>query len=761
MKGKQLEKGNILCCIDQPMTHIYLLTSGSMNVTFPGGSYSLGRGDVVGILDVASEKYQFTYTALEDITFETYEVEGISSFHALFGSLPQLATLFCQSAFRQINQLLNGYSTLCFESSMLANSATSYYEQYVKSCQVLGVTSREFLELEEFSDFDPNVALDPWVNGFYNGMESMYAGANGAVLSSQPGVSIGFLYKSSLDAHWFLSAYHYIYEYQSDYYRLLIHNNGTDLFGLYHNLFSQTPSGHPERDTIMSQVNQMSLEVRGCSYLDQMVVEERISDFQKPLTSLNLDEFVDGAALPDIGEINLYEEILTNSLGTLLKFTDAEEELTTNFSNVVMSLRKVSDLSSGDDSVNHLRKRAADVFVSFYQETFLKSLNVASLPLPVKLFLYFGYVDEELVGKQNLEYLCHLSDTLDATKTPHIYTLYDWLRAIYTGKKMPSRNQYEEDYVDYVHNLKVTKKITEAQERKMMDDSIQRVQYELKNMFPTVNKITFGRISTYCPILHRDHFIKPLDKCLVTPKLLQECLDHVRSIDYGAYYRETLYTHEKLTNLRDMIHVEYLPEFILMPNVGTRGVMWQEIEGRKRTTHARMMLPIFYLEDLQTAIIRMTGDYRWEMCKRIQGARWNDLSERSLTSEYFDYIQFYKRNNELSPEAKEKIKTALLKAKNNFKEMFVSDYLTWIMYEGAGSPRMNKTARSILFAHCPFSLQIRETLMANPLYRELIERYIFQNKKRQHHLDVLVTKITNAGHPVPSEILCEQAYTER
>ena len=30
---------------------------------------------------------------------------------------------------------------------------------------------------------------------------------------------------------------------------------------------------------------------------------------------------------------------------------------------------------------------------------------------------------------------------------------------------------------------------------------------------------------------------------------------------------------------KEVIHVEVLPDFILMPNVGNRGVMWQEIEG--------------------------------------------------------------------------------------------------------------------------------------------------------------------------------------
>lgn len=56
-----------------------------------------------------------------------------------------------------------------------------------------------------------------------------------------------------------------------------------------------------------------------------------------------------------------------------------------------------------------------------------------------------------------------------------------------------------------------------------------------------------------------------------------------------------------------------------------------------------------------------------------------------LTSEYFDYVQFYRKNSELSTDAKEKIKTALTKARNSFKEMFVNDYIIWVVYEGKGS----------------------------------------------------------------------------
>ena len=42
-----------------------------------------------------------------------------------------------------------------------------------------------------------------------------------------------------------------------------------------------------------------------------------------------------------------------------------------------------------------------------------------------------------------------------------------------------------------------------------------------------------------------------------------------------------------------------------------------------------------------------------------------------------DYVQYYKKNHDLSPEAKEKLKNALWKAKNNYREVFVKDCLLY------------------------------------------------------------------------------------
>ena len=148
------------------------------------------------------------------------------------------------------------------------------------------------------------------------------------------------------------------------------------------------------------------------------------------------------------------------------------------------------------------------------------------------------------------------------------------------------------------------------------------------------------------------------------------------------------------------------------------------------------------------------------MCRRIQGPRWNVPSEPSLTSEYFDYIQFYKKNHELTADAKEKIKSAMQKAKNSYKEMFISDYIIWVLYEGAGSPRLNKVARAIISTYCPFSKEIRNRLGSNPMYKEMLEKYELKTSQKIHHLEAICQKIERGQASLPEELLIQKKFLE-
>lgn len=450
---------------------------------------------------------------------------------------------------------------------------------------------------------------------------------------------------------------------------------------------------------------------------------------------------------------------LTGSLEKILKFAGCEEELAGSFRTSVAAYKKLSNKNDDDPSATQLRRTIADLFYKVYEGALRTSVRSGTLPPVIRMFFEFGYVDEELAGMENAVYLYGLTQNMPTCPEKGVYSIYEWLMAIYQGKKEPSRNEMDMDYRDYILEQKRMGRLTQAQEAALMQNNGSKVIYELTNMFPVINRLTFGQLSIFCPLFSAHNLFKSLDTALVTADKVTSAIENIRNKDFKAFYRETRYYHQE-RGINEQIEVEVLPDIILMPNIGSRSIMWQEIEGKKRTTPSRMMVSIFHTEDLSQSIMRLTGEFRWEMCKRAQGARWNDITEPSLTSEYCDYVQFYRNNKELSADTKEKIKRQLARARNNYRTMFVSDYMTWLLYESAGSPRLNKFARNILFTYCPFKKEVREKIGANPLYKQAMERYTIANSKVLHRITLQYRKLENTPDGVPEEIQEYKDYLE-
>ena len=451
---------------------------------------------------------------------------------------------------------------------------------------------------------------------------------------------------------------------------------------------------------------------------------------------------------------------LEGSLEQILAYSTLEMEEKEQLRQLLTQYAKLHDRASTDEGPRILYKKITESFLNLYRSVTLKALNDTDIPVVVRMFLYYGYLDENIAGMQHAKTLCELACAYTHPRQTHVYPFFYWLKEIYEGRKQPSRNEFDEEYSDVIHRMKLRNEITAAKEKELLSDTLEKVKYELNSMFPQVNKMTYGRISTYCPVFSEHNVLRDPQAALITEELLDKYIEKVCSVDYSAYYRETIYTNPSVGISKEFLHVEVLPDFILMPNMGTRGAMWQEIENRRRTTSARMMISIFHLEEAANTIIRLSGEYRWEMCKRIQGARWNDLSELSLTSEYFDYIQFYRKNGDLSPETKEKIKNNLTKTKNNYKEMFVLDYMAWILYESTGSPRLNKVSRTILFNYCPFPKEIRNKLGTNPIYKDILDKYNIRNAQKVHRIEMVRQKL-NARGLSPEEIEREYSFLTR
>ena len=259
-------------------------------------------------------------------------------------------------------------------------------------------------------------------------------------------------------------------------------------------------------------------------------------------------------------------------------------------------------------------------------------------------------------------------------------------------------------------------------------------------------------MSVFVPFLHKDLFVGHVDQSLLTTNKINEMVKKLTEVDYSIFYRETMYTNPEKKIEKEFIMVEVYPDIILMPVFGIGGAMWQEITGKKRTSSGRFLFPIFAEGDIEEIFLKVCGRFRWELCRTIQGTAWNDVTMKSLTSEYCDYIQFYRKNRDLSEEKKEKLKMQIQKGRGNTREVFVIDYVTWVKFECTGSIRLNKVARSVLASWCPFRKEIRERLETQPLFQDAMAAFNRNRQKRLKELDLRYRTLETKKIEIPKEL---------
>lgn len=738
------------------MTALQLITKGTVDAEYPGGTYQLKKGDVIGICEIGSEVHFLGYTATEESVLMNYPFSTMESLDDMLQKHPDVARVFLLSMFRQINTLLGESSISEMNCANLYQNLTADFEKYNALCSRYNVPPRTLDGLQDIAAYIVQEDPDIWLNSYYIGLQNLCSSESAKVLIQEPGIPIGMLRKGCLD---FRKTYTVLDEqntYRSQIVQNYFNSSGNDLFDFYTSLYYRLGANSEDASALSEVIERMIKHFEGHPSLDAKQVSQRVGSFRSKLSASSAPHTAEKT------ESSLSTTImseLTGSLNAILEYAGPNFGEAAAFRQHVNAYKELEDKSAMDDVTNRLRRNLTTEFYDLYSAVFERAAATPYIPTPVKMFLFFGYVDEELAGAANCQVLYNLVFGMEDQSQFGVYTFYHWLLAIYNGDKNPSRNEFDEDFFDYIHKQKAQGNITASQATAMETDPMSRVNYEMQNMFPSANKVTFGRISTFCPLFSADNVLKDLKSSYVTVTQIKKALETIRSVDYSAFYRDSLDYDNMDVMGKENIHLEFLPDVILAPNVGIRGVMWQEIEGKKRNSPGRMVFSIFHMEDINTSMVRLAGEFRWEMCKRIQGTRWNDVSERSLTSEYFDYVQFYRKNHELSNEAKERVRTSLQRAKNSFKEMFVRDYIIWILFEGNNSPRLNKVARKILFTYCPFPAALMSTVAQNPLYSELMERYKVLAGQRIRHLEVLAQKIRNSGAQVPATLEAEINYT--
>ncbi len=764
----EIKKGDVLVQKGEPMKALYIVLRGSVILKTEYNEIPLGTGSVLGLMSGQANAYICDYVAAEDSLFAAYKYESPNDYFAIFEEQTKYSYAFLHAAITQFKKMYEQYTELERTAKDICDFVNKQMTEYELQCSQAGFEQKE-VAVAELQQINLSETIRDWEKAYFAELMEQDEKVLRYYYSEHYALCVGEILKISDMNSLMLSNMDALKEYLSKAKEYLICEE-EDLTELWYDL-------------------SVKLAIRGDAV---MMAQIRVYELQSFLEQIGLfDEaevaarlkYYNGMDFQNYALTHKAEEEDTEEKGEVAEHMTRDDVLKTDFPAYIMEyagfekadvdkckelLKAYEVVAVAQDNTTsacqRVRKELTNLFYDIYEKAFLRASKARSISTVMELFFLFGVLDLKMAGENHLDELLEALDKIHKQQEEqkeriangemftHVYTAYQWLCMVYRGEREPSKNEFDVDYAGDLLEQRKSNLITRAQENELKRDQLKKVQFEIHNMFMTNNRITYGRITSFCPVLHDKDFIRGVDQMLLTLDKVNGAVDDIRALDYSCFYREVHFMAPEYGIDRTEIQKEVLPEVILMPNIGGRAMMWQETSGVKRDTPARFIFPIMTIGELPQMMLETAGRYRWEICRKILGVRWNDIREKSLTSEFYDYVQFYRKNRDLTPQAKEKVKADLLHAKNNYREVFVADYVGWMKYESQGNFRLNKVSRRIISDYVPFPAAVRKKLADNPMYKELFTKSDIITGRKREKERILFERYKTAGGVMTAEL---------
>lgn len=745
----QIPKGITIFKENEPALYVCILVKGSILVKSEFTKMILPAGSFFGVCDLAKGHYMADYITAEDSVIYIFAVKDKETLRNMLGENNKeyrgLVVNTMTRYFYELSKTSKEYYKLANDLYQLSKDGYSKYKEYCR-------------EAREGMDFLPTLEIvAPYQRKILKERKEMlYYGELARVpLDIQKsffgyGIELTMFHVKELtnliiDV---LADINDVCEYILKYFFALYQNGTQNLLLCLIKLGNET--------------NKKNRPVLGLQALVDKLLQEfyRISEsllkymgnppsIEKERLEKVYQAFLNQEELEEHQEQELSDEEICRSLkGTLqqlLNFSELSKEQTIGFVKAVNQFVVAKDRMSTEDDFRALRRQIADGFYLLYHAIFLKSVREETIVLPkvVELFLNYGFTDERLLTKEEIIQLYHLKIETSHFYHCTIFTIPEWLKAVYEGERQPSKNEFDLEYTEVLREQKKLGEITAEEEARQAVDPLLKLDYEIKNMFRYNHRLVNGQPSIFVPVLCSEQMISEPERALISKDRMGQTIEKYRDIDFSVFYRELNYADVEYNIEKEQVMREIVPDIILFPTYGQKAIMWQELSCKRRDSSGRFLFPIMMDGNIDDLLIKTLGRFRWELCRTMQGSSWNNIQYRSLTSEYSDYIQFYKKNKDISEERKEKLKQQIGKAKNSTKEVFVQDYELWIKAECMGAMRLNKVARELLAMYCPFKEEIRATLETQPAFTDAIARYKRERQKKIRELEFKYHTYTN------------------
>lgn len=740
----QFLKGTVFFKEGEPVYYIAMVIKGRVLISNDGSRMVVGSGSFLGINDMYTGRFQSTYTAVDDLMIYAFPMEHKEALETVLAANKDYHGFMVASFYKMINELEQIYQGILRNGAELYQFLDRTYQKYQDQSNRLGIKPKESESLSAIAPLESDLELIRDRINYYvecnklplDVVKSFYSYGNTVTLY-QVEDQVGVV-NQQLE---------HLKELSRDYLALaqcLVDDTNNGLFQLFAELAIGGLSYVGSNDVLLDIMDSIIEEVNKAERFTERMLGKALIVNRKKMEEvyhllLTGDKSQDLSAETllkhSIEDTNHALKEMENSFQSILDFAEIIGGRADEMKKTMLDFVHLKDKASSEDIARQIRRRMVDNHYEIYTKVFFRAYQEKKVPRIIDLFLKYGYADERLLTKEQLLSLYFLSEEKQQQGLCKVYDIKEWLISIYEGKKEPSKNEFDLEYTEMVNGLKKQGKLTEKDAKLWLEDPVKKVEYEIQNMFRYNNRTTSGQITTFVPVLHESSWMNTIERSLLSTAVINEAIEGILKIDYSVFDREVIYTNQAKNIQKEYIIKKVYPDIILLPNVGSNGVMWQEITGKRRDSAGRFLLPIFTEAKVSNLLIRICGRYRWEICRTIEGALWNDITSKSLTAEYSDYLQFYRKNKELTEERKEKVKSQILRGRSNTREIFTMDYEQWISFEAMGAMKLNKPARDILATYCPFSKEIREKLQRQPIFEEAMQRYYREKQKKVRELE--------------------------
>lgn len=763
----QIIKGTEIYVQGEEISSLCLVIKGRVRIHTEGVNLVVGSGNFLGLCDLPLEIHQVTYEADTNAVVFAF---AISDFSKTVRSIAKInkdySVLMVSTLSKYIRGLWSIYDGLKKMSSELYNFLLESHDKYLEIASHTGVKVSSVKYVAEINEYTSDMVTDKEKIAYYISCCDIPSDVQKGFFGFNMTISLHHIKEQVEIINKLIAQCEECASYLKDLAKPLIKDDHSLYIGVWQlamtmqHMQENTGDVMSLFDDIVDKVNNTENYLYEKCAIDLEIDHEFMED-----AYYNLLNGTDNSAEDDITAFALTEEThtsveeLNGSLSFILEYSELDDEKTIDFNKYINDFMALKDKSSTEDDARTIRRGILKIYYDLYKAVFLKDYNSSEeTPLIIDLFLRYGFISEKLLSQDLLEELISLDEYDSGTGSCKVYDMKEWLTEIITGRKEPSKSEFDLDFEENLRDMRKTGRITEEQQKQMMNDRMAKLDYEISNMFKTNHRLLTGQVSSFVPFLYTEGCTGSLHRCILTKDRINAAVQRLLKIDFSAFYRERLFQEGEDKFQKEYIVEEIFPDIVVFPSFGSNGIMWQELSGRRRNSKGRFLLPYFIDSDIDGVMIKLFGRFRWELCRTMQGSSWNNIQIKSLTSEYSDFIQFYRKNRDLSDDKKEKLKMQIQKSRNNTREVFVIDYENWIKHEAQGGLCLSKPVRAIMATYCPFRAAVRESMAEQPLFREAMAAFIRERGKKKKEYDLKFKVWEKDGVKVPEEVIRTKEY---